>query len=87
MKKQFLIVGAGGFGREALQVFRAMHSASRVRQLYVFGGFVDDNPDADVSMVPNAQLIGGSRSSSIRLFQSVFACRGMKGSPSPGIRF
>ena len=57
--QRFLIVGAGGFGREVLQVFRAMSSASRVRQEYHFAGFVDDNPDANVELVPNARLLGG----------------------------
>lgn len=56
---RFLILGAGGFGREVLQVFRAMSSASPVRQNYYFAGFVDDDPNADVSKVPNASLIGG----------------------------
>ena len=57
--KRFLIAGAGGFGRETLQVFRSMSPASRVRQHFDFAGFVDDNPDASVDMVPNARLLGG----------------------------
>jgi len=57
---RFFIVGAGGFGRETLQVFRAMNPAGMIPRQFQFAGFVDDNPDADVSMVPNAYLVGST---------------------------
>jgi len=55
---RFIIAGAGGFGRETLQVFRSMGPDGVTRQQFRFAGFVDDNPDADISMVPNACLLG-----------------------------
>jgi len=57
--KRFIVVGAGGFGRETLQVFRAMPTDGDLRSRYQFAGFVDDNPEADVSMVRDASLLGG----------------------------
>lgn len=57
--KRFIVVGAGGFGRETLQVFRAMDPSCSLRRQYQFAGFVDDDPLADVSMVRVASLIGG----------------------------
>ena len=55
-----MIVGAGGFGREVLMVYRSLSEDDAIREQYRFDGFLDDGTDHDHAIFAaiNAEIIG-----------------------------
>lgn len=60
VKARFLIVGAGGFGREVLMVYRSLENDA-VAEQYRFQGFLDDvhEHDHQVFSAIDAEVVGG----------------------------
>ncbi|MFC1758725.1 acetyltransferase [Planctomycetota bacterium] len=59
-KTRFVIVGAGGFGREVLMIFRSLGEEHSTVQRYKFGGFLDDGVEYRDQLLAsiNAELLG-----------------------------
>jgi sugar O-acyltransferase (sialic acid O-acetyltransferase NeuD family) len=56
MKKKVVIIGAGGFGREVLDIFEADNEANNKWEVR---GFIDDNPQLLGQMIRGYKVLGG----------------------------
>jgi sugar O-acyltransferase (sialic acid O-acetyltransferase NeuD family) len=54
--KSVVIVGAGGFGREVLEIFKAQNKMSKIWHIL---GFIDENRELHGSIINNYPVLGG----------------------------